>query len=237
MPGNYAVLVDAGFLKAEGAKAVGMARDNLTFDGAACIEWFSGFYRDSRFSQLAPIFADKAFLRAYWYDGAFDPNDRRYQTQRAVFEALAIVPGLYLRLGHLQERRPSWQRRVQRAVQACGVSVEDFEKHFRFRSELEQKGVDALMTLDLVNLSRDRVADAILLVSGDRDLEEAVRVAQGVGCKVVLAHPRAAGVALALRELADARLSMGVGDLQQMLVHARPPLVTAEPEVRSARPR
>jgi len=235
MPGNYAVLVDAGFLKAEGAKAVGMARDNLTFDGATCIDWFSGFHRDNRFAPLAPIFADKAFLRAYWYDGAFDPTDRRYQTQRAVFEALAIVPGLYLRLGQLQERRPSWQRRVQRAVLACGVSLADFEKHFRFRSELEQKGVDALMTLDLVHLSRDRAADAILLVSGDRDLEEAVRVAQGVGCKVVLAHPPAAGVARALRQLADAQLSIEAVDLRRMLVPVRPRLVTAGAGIRSAR--
>ncbi|HEY4027557.1 MAG TPA: hypothetical protein VGO86_14105, partial [Candidatus Dormibacteraeota bacterium] len=66
----------------------------------------------------------------------------------------------------------------------------------------------------------DRVIDAVLLVSGDRDLEEAVRVAQGVGCKVVVAHPRSASVALALRQLADATVQLDRVDLTAMLVQA-----------------
>lgn len=75
---------------------------------------------------------------------------------------------------------------------------------------------------DLVNLSRDRVADAILLVSGDRDLEEAVRVAQGAGCKVVLAQPPGAGVAPALMQLADAMLHLHPDDLLRMLIPVQP---------------
>jgi uncharacterized LabA/DUF88 family protein len=227
LSGNYAVLVDAGFLMAEGAKALGRQRDGLAFDGAACVEWCIGFHRGHRNGRLASMFGDREFLRIYWYDAAYDPRDRRYRQQRELFDALASVPGLYLRLGHLQEKRPAWQRGVRRALQACGVSLTDFAVHFQFRPELEQKGVDALMTLDMVSLARDRAVDAILLVSGDRDLEEAVRVAQGVGCKVVLAHPPTAGVATALTQVADARLSIEAIDLQRMLVSVRPPVVAA----------
>jgi uncharacterized LabA/DUF88 family protein len=218
LSGRYVVMVDAGFLRAEGAKELGIGRDTVTFDGAACVEWFADFVRDPRFAAVAPIFAGRALLRAYWYDGAFDPRDRRYRRQRAVFDGLALVPGLYLRLGHVQERRARLQHGIQKAVQACGVSLVEFEKHFEFRLELQQKGVDALMTLDLVQLSRDRVADAVLLISGDRDLEEAVRIAQGTGCKVVVAHPRNAGVALGLRQLADALVHLDATDLATMLV-------------------
>ncbi len=225
MSGNYAVFVDAGFLMAAGARALGRARRGLSFDGTACVDWFTNFHRVPRYDRPGRIFRDKVFLRAYWYDGAFEPLDPRFLRQRATFELLADVPGLYLRLGHLRETRPAWQHPVQKAVQACGVSLGDFAKHFQFRSELEQKGVDALMTLDLVSLSRDRAVDAILLVSGDRDLEEAVRVAQGVGCKVVLAYPAGAGVAPALRQLADARLRIEAADLQKMLVPFRPAAV------------
>jgi uncharacterized LabA/DUF88 family protein len=227
MRGNYVVLVDVDFLKAEGAKAIGLDRDRLIFDGAACIEWCNRFFLDRRFASLAALFAERAFLRAYWYDAAFDPTDRRYQAQRAAFEALAMVPGVSLRLGHLQERTPGWQRGVRKAVQACGVRLSDFQQHFEFRPELEQKGVDALMALDMANLSRDRAADLIVLVSGDRDLEEAIRSAQSVGCRVVLAHPATAGVAVTLRQLADARLSIDAADLQRMLVSGRPPGVAA----------
>lgn len=219
MPGSYAVIVDAGFLKAEGARVLGLPRSSLAFDGEACIRWFSTVVRDSRYEQFAPIFATKAFLRVYWYD----PSDRRDRAQRAAFDRLADVPGLCLRLGHLHEVRPGWQHPVRKAVQACGVNLVDFEKHFQFRSELEQKGVDALMTLDLVNLSRDRVVDAVLLVSGDRDLEESVRVAQGAGCKVVLVQPPAAGVAPALLRLADARIRIEPDDLRTMLVPVQSP--------------
>jgi uncharacterized LabA/DUF88 family protein len=221
MRGNYVVLVDVDFLKAEGAKAIGLDRDRLAFDGAACVEWFTRFFLDRRFASLAPLFAERAFLRAYWYDAAYDPGDRRYLAQRAAFAALAMVPGLYLRLGHLQERTPAWQRAVRRAVEACGLRLSEFQRHFEFRPELEQKGVDALMTLDIASLSRDRAADLIVLVSGDRDVEEAMRIAQSVGCRVVLAHPSTAGVAVTLRQLADASLPIEASDLQRMLVPAR----------------
>jgi uncharacterized LabA/DUF88 family protein len=225
--GNYAVLVDAGFLMAEGAKALGCPRDSLAFNGEACVAWCTTFLGEGGHAQLASIFGRKAFLRAYWYDAAYDPADRRYRRQREQFGALANVAGLCLRLGHLQEKRPGWQRGVRRAVQACGISLTDFAVHFEFRPELEQKGVDSLMTLDVTSLARDRAVDAILLVSGDRDLEEAVRVAQGVGCRVVLAHPPTAGVARSLRQLADARLAIEAIDLQRMLVSIRPPGVAA----------
>jgi uncharacterized LabA/DUF88 family protein len=218
LSGNYAVLVDAGFLKAEGARVLGFARDGVTFDGHGCVEWFHRFMHDKRFAAVEPIFADRTFLRAYWYDAAFDPSDRRYVTQRAVFDGLALVPGLYMRLGHVQERRPGWQHGVRQALRACGVELTDFEKHFEFRTELEQKGVDALITLDLVQLSRDRVVDVVLLVSGDQDLAEAVRVAQSAGCRIVVAHPPRAGVAVALRRLADGLLKLDRIDLERMLV-------------------
>jgi uncharacterized LabA/DUF88 family protein len=198
LPGNYAVMVDAGFLKAEGARALDVPRDRCLFNGKASIDWFTRFAQDQRFAGAASVFAGKTFLRAYWYDAAFDPSDRRYGEQRAALDELALVHGLYLRLGYIQERRPAWQHGVRRALKACGTSLVDFEKHFEFRPELGQKGVDALITLDLVQLTRDRVVEAILLVSGDRDLQEAVRVAQGAGCRVVLAHPPRAGVSTAL---------------------------------------
>ena len=83
------------------------------------------------------------------------------------------------------------------------------------------------MALDMVVLSLDRTVEAILLVSGDRDLEEAVRFAQRVGCRVVLAHPRTAGVATSVCQLADARFSIEETDLQRMLVPLRPPLAAA----------
>jgi uncharacterized LabA/DUF88 family protein len=230
LSGNYAVMVDAGFLRAAGARTLGLKRDRVAFDGHAFLQWCDGFPYDKRFARVGAVFADRAFLRTYWYDAAFDPAHRGYFAQRTMFDALALVPGLRLRLGHVQERRPGWQHGVRQAVKACGVALSEFEKHFDFRAEREQKGVDALMTLDLVQLSRDRVVDAVLLVSGDRDLAEAVRLAGSAGCRVIVAHPPAAGVSHELKQLADNELELERADLERMLVPRRLTVLTGQPD-------
>ena len=49
-----------------------------------------------------------------------------------------------------------------------------------------QKGVDALIYHDLVNLARERAISDAFLVSGDEDLREGVRTVQGLGVRVTL---------------------------------------------------
>ena len=49
-----------------------------------------------------------------------------------------------------------------------------------------QKGVDALIYHDLVNLARERAISDAFLVSGDEDLREGVRTVQGMGVRVTL---------------------------------------------------
>ena len=49
-----------------------------------------------------------------------------------------------------------------------------------------QKGVDALIYHDLVNLARERAISDAFLVSGDEDLREGVRTIQGMGVRVTL---------------------------------------------------
>ena len=49
-----------------------------------------------------------------------------------------------------------------------------------------QKGVDALIYHDLVNLARERAISDAFLVSGYEDLREGVRTVQGMGVRVTL---------------------------------------------------
>lgn len=92
-------------------------------------------------------------LRSYVYDGALPPEDRGYAEQRARFDELAAQPGIRLRLGHQTERR-------------AGTG----------RSYYEQKGVDTLLVLDLVRMAQQGAFDVAMVVAGDRDLAEALRV-------------------------------------------------------------
>ena len=96
--------------------------------------------------------------------------------------------------------------------------VAEFERHFQFRPERQQKGVDTLITLDLVRLGQTRAYDTAVLIAGDRDIAEAVRTAQDLGRHVVVAHPQGAGMATELRQLADGVIPIVIGQLQRMLV-------------------
>src|SRR5207248_4510515 len=49
-----------------------------------------------------------------------------------------------------------------------------------------QKGVDALIMLDLITLARERAMSTAYLISGDEDIREGVAAAQQMGVRVVL---------------------------------------------------
>ncbi len=96
---------------------------------------------------------DIDLMRTYVYDAQYPYDADQYPEQRAYFDALAAQPGI--RLG---ARPPS------RAV--GGVTT----------GSLATKGVEALLVLDLVRMAQLRAFDIALIIAGDRDLAEALRV-------------------------------------------------------------
>lgn len=201
--------VDFGFLKAQGARTMGVGRRQLKPDAPGCVRWFEGV------SGRLPG-GPQPLLRLYWYDAAFQPKDQRYATQRSFFDALANTPGLQLRLGHLHERNPTWQYPLKRAITEAGYDLSRIEQHFTFLPELRQKGVDTLIALDLVRLAQRRTYDTAVLIAGDRDLAEPVRVAQDEGRRVIVAVPKGAGLAKELRQLADEVHDIDASQLRSM---------------------
>ncbi len=205
-PPSLVGFVAAGCLKAGGAPTLGVGSSDVTVDAAGVVSWLRA--------------VTGSCLRAYWYEGAFDERDPRYSSQRTLLDAVAMTPGIQLRLGHVQERPTPWHHTVKQAAKSAGGDLAKFERQFRFRPELEQKGVDTLIVLDLVRLAQRRAYAVAVVIAGDRDLAEAVRVAQDEGCRVMLAHPIKAGVATELRQLADqiipieGEVLMGMGHLR-----------------------
>lgn len=101
------------------------------------------------------------------------------------------------------ERQPTWHYAVKKALAASGVNLADFEKHFTFMPEREQKGVDALLTLDLVHLAEKGAFEWAVLVAGDRDFDEVVWTAQDEGRRILVAVPTLKDLAPQLRRGAD----------------------------------
>lgn len=206
MPGSnyYIGFIDVGFLKGAGASLMKIRKNEIQLDAGKIIDWLQGL-------EIEPRDDSAQLLRAYWYDGAYEPNHKMAAAQRRYLDAIALTPGVQLRLGNISETRSKLQRPILKAIDATAASVgiepsdlrSAFTMHWKFSPERRQKGVDTRIVLDLVRLARSQVCRTAILVAGDRDLAEAVRTAQDDGCRVVVATPQIGDVAKELKQLAD----------------------------------
>ena len=216
----YAGFIDAGFLRAEGAKALGQSPKAIRPDALAVMRWFRCLGLPKR------ELGGHSFLRAYWYDSSFDPSHSGYSGQRSFFDAIAMTPGLQLRLGHIVESPSPLEQPILRAIETTadelpGVSaeafMEAFHTHWRFRPVRQQKGVDTLIALDMVRLAGRAVCSTMILVAGDRDFAEVIRASQDFGVRVLIATPRRHSVSREVAQLADDLLEIDAEDLPTML--------------------
>ncbi len=209
--------VDVGFLRASGADAMRQNRSSVRPNGTAVVDWFHRFVD-------AELDGHK-FLRAYWYDGAFDPSHSEYAGQRAFFDAIARTPGIQLRLGQIVERPHQSERQIREALQRTVVDLGlepplllgAFTRHWTFRPVRQQKGVDTLIALDMVRLAQRPAYSTAVLIAGDRDLAESIRTVQDYGARVLIATPRRQSVAQELVQLADGIVDIAEDDLLRML--------------------
>lgn len=96
----------------------------------------------------------------------------------------------------------------------------------RINSKNQQKGVDALIILDLVTLARERAISEAYLLSGDEDLREGVRAAQDLGVRVTLIGiPTRGGTFNQSKELvneADQSTMLAKSDLDKLATLIQP---------------
>ena len=214
---TYVGFVDVGFLRAEGCKKIGRSVSDIRADAAAVVEWFHNLPEMRQ--------SEQNFLRAYWYDGAFDPRHSEYERQRRFFDAIAATPGIQLRLGHIAEHPARHEAGIRRALRTTAADLgleperllQEFNRHWTFYPEREQKGVDTLIALDMVRLASRAVCATMVLLSGDRDLAEAVRAAQDFGIRVLVATPQRESLAREVAQIADAIIVMETETLERML--------------------
>ena len=218
MPDTFAGFVDAGYLIAEGARSINRKRTAVRPDAGFVARWF----RELAIYDLP----GEKFLRAYWYDAAFAPAHPHFERQRPYFDAIAYTPGIQLRLGLLVERRSKLERPIRTALQTTAKGLDiaadhliaEFDKNWTFYPDRHQKGVDTLMTLDMVRLASRSAFETAVVVSGDRDLAEVVRTVQDYGVRVLVATPNRSTVATEVVQLADGLIDIGEADTRAMLV-------------------
>ena len=216
---GYAFFIDVGFLRAEGRKVIDDPSSQIRLNAREITKWCRSIANRDQIKGR--------FIRAYWYDAAFHPAHKLSEGQRKALFAIGQIPGIQLRLGHISETSPKNEPLIREALRktASGLGIpsnkliDEFERHWTFRAERKQKGVDTLLALDLVRLAGRRVCDVAVLISGDRDLAEAVRAAQDLGTQVLVATPNRRSVARELSELADDIIDLDRETLNKMLYH------------------
>ena len=126
------------------------------------------------FGKLSQAMAGgKEILRTYFYNclpyqgnPPTDEERRRFANKQRFFTYLERLPRYTVRLGKLAYRGTN----------------EKGEKRF------EQKGIDTLLSVDMVNLAATRQISSVVLLAGDSDCIPAIRVAKEHGVVVTLYH-------------------------------------------------
>ena len=217
----YAGFVDAGFLRAEGAKTLGRKSNLVQFSAMHVVRWL----RELRVPHVTDNVLSPKLIRVYWYDGAFEPSHKSFRDQHSYHEAIANVPGIQLRLGQIVERPSKLRTPIHGALRSTANSlginpeklIREFNNHWTFHSTSQQKGVDTLITLDMVRLASRGAFEMAIIISGDRDLAEVVRTVQDYGISVFVATPNTKSVARELLQIADGIVEITPAEIERML--------------------
>jgi uncharacterized LabA/DUF88 family protein len=146
-----------------------------------------------------PLFAGLSLLRVYYYDATpatgvlTNPIDGAivnlattpvHAQHTSLHQALELMPDFALRLGDAAVH--GWK--------FGNKALESLSKNPRtpqardFVPNIEQKGVDLRIGLDIARLSLQRLVDIIVVVTGDSDLIPAFKFARREGTRLYLDH-------------------------------------------------
>lgn len=200
----YAILIDGGFLK----RKLGSAQEPAT---AEKIKEFSDRLRKH------PALADMVLHRVYYYDALpftekrsvplsedqvnFGVTDVARRSGKLI-QAVTRFPYFATRLGETVFR--GWQLnalRLREKTSLLQISKDDL------KPVISQKGVDMRIGLDVASLTLKKIAQVIVLVTGDSDFVPVMKFARREGAQlflVTLGH----GIRDSLEEHADLMLDL-----------------------------
>ena len=203
---NTAMLIDAEFLRQEASNTLNIERcgSNVHYltqwlrkDGINHIRWYDAIYRD----------------------GAANANKQRHW-----LDSMADQAQMKLRLGTLVERDSSlYERAMYRMLSgvAADLNVDPdaltraVGAHWESRSYRQQKGVDALLILDMLQLAMSGNINVICLCAGDTDFLPVIHEVQQRGIPVNMVVPRPQRLSPQIKREVDAAVAIPIDVLRQ----------------------
>jgi uncharacterized LabA/DUF88 family protein len=185
MPEKAAILMDGGFVKKK------LQQESNRFPTAQDV------LNLSKAIMAKPQLAGSSLFRIYFYDAppiegkATNPIDGavvNFSTtlqsgqNQALLQSLELQPDFAVRRGVLTLR--GWKL-GKYAIKSLSRQVRPIVGR-DFVPDMNQKGVDMRIGLDIAWLSLKRIVDAIILVTGDSDFVPAMKFARKEGIRVYL---------------------------------------------------
>ena len=102
-------------------------------------------------------------------------------------EAIVCIRKVALRLGELLDSNLNYSLTPEAVKKLCSktISVDDLTED-DFRLNIQQKGVDMRIGLDIASLANKRLVDQIILIAGDSDFVPAAKHARREGIDFIL---------------------------------------------------
>lgn len=187
MTSKYAILLDGGFVT---KKLQGQLK---RFPAATDVD------KECQRIIKHPLLVSRDLLRIYFYDASpakdrlTNPIDgsardlsatQEFRDHMSLLDTLELTPNFAVRRGEVVAH--GWKlgsrafRNMMKAPRAPAAND--------IVPDLEQKGVDLRIGLDIARLALREMVDIIVVVTGDSDLVPAFRFARREGVRVVLDH-------------------------------------------------
>lgn len=163
--------------------------------------------------QKHSLFSGFDLLRVYYYDARPASGKLKnpvsgvetdltktevYRRNQSFLDALELKPNIALRLGEVSAN--GWKLKNE-AIKDPKLAERDLNAD-DFAMDLEQKGVDLRIGLDIARLSLCRSVHTIVVITGDSDMVPAFKFARREGVRVILSH-MGHGIKRELRAHAD----------------------------------
>ena len=149
-----------------------------------------------------------------------------YQWSMDFFDELATKRKVALRLGRLSTINICYNLKNDALKDICsGRRTVASLTNLDLQLNVEQKGVDMRIGIDMAHLAYKRLVDQVILISGDSDFVPAAKLARREGLDVIL-DPMQAHTSPDLREHVDGVKSHAVDILARL--SANPAIVTSQ---------
>jgi len=184
---RYAILLDGGFVTKKLQEKLGQP---------AKADDIVAFCDEVRANELVK---DYELLRIYYYDAP--PSQEavelpvshgirqlattdRFKHAQSLYDQLELKPGFALRMGETRVSPNKWKMKPRSARQL--VKAQRALTDADFDLDINQKGVDIRIGLDMARLALRDMVRAVVVVTGDADFVPAFKFVRREGVKVML---------------------------------------------------